>query len=495
MNGLNLFIFNEAVDLSNIADYERELTEKDEVKQVKSEEIRTLRCLVRELEALGAKIADFDGFFYGFSIPHISKEFDLLKLFKNDKVINIELKSQMVGREAITEQLRQNQRYLGHLKMDIYSFTYALCGDKGEVYALKDDQLVESSLEEVLALVSGSGECITENLESLFNAKDYLISPVNDAESFIDGNYYLTGKQDEIKKRIMDSFKASKNYIWGITGNAGTGKTLLLYDLAKTLGREQNVVIVHSGILTSGHRELSAKLKGVEIIPVKECSEEIFQCDCVLIDEAQRLHAKDFKYIIENSINKGVHCIFAYDYFQVLSYYEERNNIPDVLKGYENFIEETLTDRIRTNREVFAFIRNIMDLNEPPRKGFTYDSVEVLFARDYEAAKVIVDYYEQQKGYKFISYSKSGEEGHDLFENYMNTHEVIGQEFDNVIFMMDDRFYYDAENRLRAKSSKEFKVDKLWYQGVSRTREKLTLLIVGNEELFKMILSIKLQNT
>lgn len=32
---------------------------------------------------------------------------------------------------------------------------------------------------------------------------------------------------------------------------------------------------------------------------------------------------------------------------------------------------------------------------------------------------------------------------------------------------------------------------KLWFQGVSRAREKLCILVIGNEELFKKLLSVK----
>ena len=53
-----------------------------------------------------------DNFIYGFSIPQISKEFDLLKIYENGPVINIELKSRMIDEKKIEYQLKKNQYYL-----------------------------------------------------------------------------------------------------------------------------------------------------------------------------------------------------------------------------------------------------------------------------------------------------------------------------------------------------------------------------------------------
>lgn len=75
----------------------------------------------------------------------------------------------------------------------------------------------------------------------------------------------------------------------------------------------------------------------------------------------------------------------------------------------------------------------------------------------------------------------------------MNTHQVIGQEFNNVIFSMDNNFRYSEDDRLQGKQhpNPDYIFYKLWYQGVSRAREKLCILVIGNKPLFTKILSIK----
>ena len=64
-----------------------------------------------------------DGFFLGFSIPQIGKEFDLLK-FRQDGCLNIELKSLPVPLEQIRTQLLRNRHYLGHLGVPMELFTF-----------------------------------------------------------------------------------------------------------------------------------------------------------------------------------------------------------------------------------------------------------------------------------------------------------------------------------------------------------------------------------
>ena len=101
------------------------------------------------------------------------------------------------------------------------------------------------------------------------------------------------------------------------------------------------------------------------------------------------------------------------------------------------------------------------------------------------------------RGYQFISYTPSRIKVNEIdnLAGYINTHHVIGQEFDNVIFSMDNNFRYDEEGKLQGNihPNPDYIFYKLWFQGVSRAREKLCLLIIGNEELFNEILKIKMQ--
>lgn len=70
------------------------------------------------------------------------------------------------------------------------------------------------------------------------------------------------------------------------------------------------VCFIHSGILSQGHIELNSILREVDIIPVKECNENLIrQYDCILIDESQRLYQVDFDCIVKAFQDWNIHCI------------------------------------------------------------------------------------------------------------------------------------------------------------------------------------------
>ncbi len=71
--------------------------------------------------------------------------------------------------------------------------------------------------------------------------------------------------------------------------------------------------------------------------------------------------------------------------------------------------------------------------------------------------------------------------------------EVIGQEFDYVLVVIDNNFRYDANGDLTAREhpNPEYLFPRLFYQNISRAREKLCIVVLNNQELFKKLLCIK----
>ena len=168
--------------------------------------------------------------------------------------------------------------------------------------------------------------------------------------------------------------------------------------------------------------------------------------------------------------------------------------IPDKLRSLDCFCEKHITEKIRTNKEIVSFIKHAIYLKNKPDDNIKYDCIDILYAIDYECATSIIEHYVYNKGYEFIAYTPSRVSSVlDYFKGYKNTHEVIGQEFDNVIFNMDDNFQYAEDGHLQGKMhpNPNYIFYKLWFQGVSRAREKLCILVIGNEELFKKLLSVK----
>lgn len=450
------------------------------------------------LLGIGVEIKDFEIFFLSFTIEQIGKEFDLIKLDKDNLVLNIELKSEEVGVEAIQNQLEKNRYYLKHLAPDVRLYTFVETGKELYKYTSKGLQLV--GVEDLKDTMQLFQESLGENLESLFQANSYLISPLNSHQKFMYGDYFLTNQQHDIKKKIVDLILLNdKEYVLGITGKAGTGKTLLLYDIIKEIAeRGENCCLIHSGILCDGHRILSAKWDNVTIFSAKELNgdgvENLKRYQFIFVDESQRIYSSTFEKIIKEVISESKTVIFAYDYAQSLSITEEERNIPAKLQKIDGFTVYTLSNKIRTSKEIASFTRTMMNLNNRARGYMDYSDIDVLFANNIEEAKRLINLYDE-KGYIFISYTQSMyyRNSIDLYPNNYDTHHVIGQEYDKVMIMMDKNFRYDKERRIQGKEhpNPDLLFYKLLYQAISRAREKLCVLIVENYKLFSDILNIK----
>lgn len=172
---------------------------------------------------------------------------------------------------------------------------------------------------------------------------------------------------------------------------------------------------------------------------------------------------------------------------------EVNSNIPSIIESLDNIIIYKLSEKIRTNPELFSFIKRLFKFDS--KTNFTnYKNISLKYAPYEEDAFLILNTY-INKGYEFIAYTPSQYDSSkfDKYIHYTNQtpHKVIGQEFDSVIMYLDDNFYY-KDNKLCAKNHvcSKYLLKPMLFQGITRTRNKLTLVIVGNEELFRNILSI-----
>ena len=497
MKAINIYTYSR-IQEDMATEFENILSKRSKKLKVKPQEFYAIRSLVNMLLGIGVEIKDFENFFLSFTIEQIGKEFDLIKLDKDNLVLNIELKSEEVGVEAIQNQLEKNRYYLKHLAPDVRLYTFVETGKELYKYTSKGLQLV--GVEDLKDTMQLFQESLGENLESLFQANSYLISPLNSHQKFMYGDYFLTNQQHDIKKKIVDLILLNdKEYVLGITGKAGTGKTLLLYDIIKEIAeRGENCCLIHSGILCDGHRILSAKWDNVTIFSAKELNgdgvENLKRYQFIFVDESQRIYSSTFEKIIKEVISESKTVIFAYDYAQSLSITEEERNIPAKLQKIDGFTVYTLSNKIRTSKEIASFTRTMMNLNNRARGYMDYSDIDVLFANNIEEAKRLINLYDE-KGYIFISYTQSMyyRNSIDLYPNNYDTHHVIGQEYDKVMIMMDKNFRYDKERRIQGKEhpNPDLLFYKLLYQAISRAREKLCVLIVENYKLFSDILNIK----
>jgi hypothetical protein len=69
---------------------------------------------------------------------------------------------------------------------------------------------------------------------------------------------------------------------------------------------------------------------------------------------------------------------------------------------------------------------------------------------------------------------------------------LIAEEYEKVLVVLDEDYYYDDSRYLCSRSGSTDAI-RILYEGLSRTRENLCLIVKGNRELFSQVLSIRLQ--
>ena len=435
-----------------------------------------------------------DGFYFSYAIEHIGKEFDLLKASSDGRcILNIELKSDQVEEERIRKQLLQNRYYLAHIAHTIYSFTYVMetdclykLNDKGVLNRCRIEELVFILRQEALA------HFLPEGIENCFRTAEYLISPISNPEKFLQGMYFLTNQQFDFRRKILGFLKEhpaseEENAIIAVAGIAGTGKTLLLLDLAKELSEKRRVLFVHSGKLRRGHIEIDKRLKRVDIISGERVLSDanFTEYACMMIDEADHLDAKVLERVFQSAASACLPVIVSYDPHYLLTGAEEvekiRSDVPETTALIEKYCTLNLafTGHIRINSPIYSFLRNLLYLKEKPA-GMDYSCIDVLYANDREEQSLLEAYYQRHR-YVLVG-SSGGSGGED---------DMIAREYDNVMMVLDGSFYYDETGHLRTRSN-EREAMRLLYDGLSRTRERICLITAGNQELFDRILAIRL---
>lgn len=422
-------------------------------------------------------------FYVGYTIPQINKEFDLLRIGK-DFILNIEIKSTF-NEDKAKKQLIQNRYYLTSLGVNLHLFTF----DSGNniLYFLEDEELVEVEFDKLKKLIKSQNINHLSNIDELFSPHQYLISPFNDTVKFIDGEYFLTLQQEEHKRSIIKNLPM---YCL-LEGKAGTGKTLLLYDLAKSFLQHKEVVVIHCGELNEGHLKLQINY-GWNILAAKDYKDiEDIKPDIIFIDETQRFWKNQLKWVMKYIKDNEIHSIISIDPIQTLSLGEKRSdNKQFILNEYE-VRHFTLSDKIRSNKELHEFIVGITNLGRLKNCN-DYSNVSVHYFDKKSSAKKFVRGLKKE-GWVLIDYTNQNFKKEAIERMRLgiglNAHEVIGQEFDNVVVSLGDSFYYDEHSKLNAKNISHYDTRGMFYQGITRARKKIMLLVVDNEELFKKIIS------
>lgn len=458
----------------------------------KESELHDLYSFIETLNSATYNIDILDNFYLGYTIPQISKEFDLLK-FSEDSVVNIELKCENTG-EKIRSQIIRNQYYLSFLKKKVYSFTYV--SKEKQLYTLDEKQsLVVVDFKELIQILLKQNKIEIPNINELFNPSNYLVSPFNSTEHFIKGHYFLTAHQEEIKRECINDLNKKGVTFLSICGKAGTGKTLLVFDIAKELiSTNQKVLLIHCGNLNPGHIKLRDEYKW-NICPIKSYSSYNFEdFNLIVIDETQRIYPYQLDVIIKKIKTTDGNCIFSYDQEQCLRVWETNNNISHQIIDRTASKIHRLTEKIRTNKEIASFINLIFNKDKPIEK-LDRSNIDLTYFLNCDDAKNHIELL-RDEGWKIINFTPSNLHTH-TYDKYSvseedNVHAAIGQEFDNVIAVIDQHFYYKG-HELETKdytNTPYYDPSKMLLQVMTRTRKKLSVIIINNEEILSRCLSI-----
>lgn len=466
---------------------------------------KVLKSLCNDLQQNDCSMYDFSGYYIGYKINQISKEFDLLR-FSSETIINIELKSELKQLtyeekiEKIRKQMSQNYYYLKFIEKEVIIYTY-IENDGIYKYDIKNNKPEVSSITELIHDIKLQKFRSDLDPDKLFVPKNYLVSPFNKTKQFINGEYFLTNQQSDVKKEIIKDSINKGYFIACISANAGTGKTLLIYDIARSFIEDNKTpLIIHTGILNDGHEVLN-KDSNWNIHSVRDLNKlletQLNDASILIVDESHRLTEPQLHMIYNATKKNSIPTIFAYD---IKQYLKENESI-DIyhllleskcdndcsIKKYE------LTNKIRTNKNLSSFIKNLMIIGTGER-NINYDDISIEYFDCFEDLSNYISYLQEEEKWKAITYTNSRftPEPLDKFANIceLNAHKVIGQEFDKVVFIMDDNFKYGENGKLLQRKN-YYSPKGMLYQIVTRAVSELKIVVYQNEDLYYQIQKIK----
>lgn len=482
---------------------EKELEVASRYKVLKTSERKILEemCDLFKIETDNVDV--FDGYYIGYSIPQISKEFDLLRI-GFDKIINIEIKSYLepdIRDEKIIKQLKKNNYYLNFLEKDVRLYAY-IENDGFFKYVKSTEKIEKIEAAEVVNDILGQVVDYNFKIEQQFKPSKYLVSPFNQVEKFLMNEYFLTSSQEEIKKVFIKGYEDKQLDCLCLSAHAGTGKTLLSYDIVhECIKKGISTLIIHCGKLNAGHEELKRK-KGWNIYSISAITNEdrmkliAKEKRVILVDEVQRINRKQLEWIISFAKEHKAVLLFSYDPRQVLKKGEGINLFPYMLENHSEVktISKTLTTKIRTNKAMASFVRNMFERGSS-RDNLNYENITIEYMDNLEDVRRYIGYLEKNRGWKAITFTASmyNIEPVDRLSviTDVNAHDIIGQEFEKVVFVLDDIIKYDdTSNKLLAKRC-YYSVSGMLYQIVTRVVNELKIIVLDNPKLYKDLLDIK----
>lgn len=483
---------------------------KDKLNKQKNE-VSQLLDLINHFINNSLRIPAFENIFFGFKVDKIKcGDFDFIKVNEGN-VINIEFKditrdekqSMDEYKKKLCTQLKDRKKLLSVFNRDIISIGFIQNGENLFFYKLENEKLetIESS-KVIEVLTSSKTDNSITNLSKYLNKESLNITPINQGRFFLNNTYELTNQQIS----AINNIKKLNSNFYLVTGKAGTGKSLVAFELADYFSSNGKKTVL---FFLSKNTELYKEFKNenYKVLTLGEYKEEnkkidskfpkVYQeeFDLLIIDEAQRLtkeQVDSLKAIIEK--NKG-NCIFLLDSEQNLDSDEKGESIKNEIKKLVNEHDIfKLTEPLRFNKDTEAFIRKVFKMRQQsgnPQKA----NIDIIKIHNENEAYKYSEYLQKNYGYVLLKplSTESITKKYNYDDHGFN---VIGKEFENIIVILDERYFYDDTKGLQISGEKNtysgsHNLLKLNYEIFTRVKNKITILIVGNDELYENIVKIK----
>lgn len=474
----------------------------EQIIPMKEHEVKCLHAFCDMMIQYWLDISCFDGYYVGYKIPQIGKEFDLLR-FGERSVINIELKSNIdlndpERKEKVLAQLSKNFYYLHALNRDVLIFIY-IVGDGLYKYNAGSNDVEKIKPWDLSACIRVQTVDLSLNPDDEFSPSKYLVSPFNATDRFIHNQYFLTDDQQRKKSAIIEAISTGDYLFFTISAHAGTGKSLLIYDIAKELMAEgQSVLVFHCGILNEGHTRLIGKcgwnIKEIKTVNRYTVDSTLNGCQFIIIDEAQRIRHHQLKDIIDYCVENRIPILFSYDTKQYLKTGETTDIYEYLAQHYpnEHILPQTLTTRIRTNQELSSFVTNLFNIGKS-NYHTDYSCISIDYFQDGTLLKSFL-WFLGRSGWKVITFTNAqyGKDPLDYLASLSetNAHNVIGQDFSKVAVVLDTNFEYRG-NKLYGRSG-YYSASGMLYQIVTRVIDKLKIIVFQNPQLYQKLQEIKM---
>ncbi|MDD5158090.1 hypothetical protein [Sulfurimonas sp.] len=267
------------------------------------------------------------------------------------------------------------------------------------------------------------------------------------------------------------------------------------YNIANELRNSgKKVAIIHCAQVNQGIIKLRS-IYGWYIITIRDYSPaNISFADILIFDESQRIGISQLVNIITNE-KKFI--IFSHDANQKLN---NKSKAEDVVKYIEGTTVANnnykLKNKIRHNKNLASFVQKFYDLNKIESDNLSkkaYDDISFYFINEIGDAKKYIEYL-KSLGWEhiYLTPSRVNSEPLDLvrFSSSNSSHQAIGQEYDNVVVTINEHFYYTGTLKLSYRASYYYNPLETLFQAITRTRKKLTLVIIDNEAVYKKCIRI-----